>query len=69
MNQNNQKVNQPEPKTESQKPGLAHKAGDAVERLGEKLQEKGFDKSGKKIEELGDRLEHSQDEKSGQTKH
>ena len=36
-------------------------AGDAIERMGEKLSENGFDKIGAAVKKAGDKLEHSID--------
>ena len=38
-----------------------HVAGDAIERVGDKLTQKGFDKTGAVIRKAGDKLEHSAD--------
>jgi uncharacterized protein YjbJ (UPF0337 family) len=45
---------------ESVKTGV-HVAGDAVERIGDKVAQAGFDKAGKAIRNAGDKLEHSAD--------
>lgn len=51
-------------KNASNKDSLSHKAGDALERAGEKVSNSGAPKIGKKISEAGDKLEHSQDKKT-----
>jgi hypothetical protein len=40
---------------------FAKRAGDAIERVGDSVSEKGFPKAGKAIRNLGDKIEHSQD--------
>jgi len=47
----------------NKKDGLAHKAGDAIEKVGKKLQDAGATKVGRAIYNAGDKLEHSQDAK------
>lgn len=39
----------------------AEYVGDAVEKIGRKLQKSGYVKAGRKVEKMGDTLEHSQD--------
>jgi hypothetical protein len=39
----------------------AHAVGDAIEKAGRKLQEKGSVKAGQKLENVGDSIEHSAD--------
>lgn len=51
------------------KESLTHKAGDAVERLGEKLQDMGATKVGQAVYKAGDKLEHSGDKKNEDTNH
>lgn len=55
----NKKTFQPEEKNK----GLAHKTGDAIERVGQKVSEAGATKTGKAIYNAGDKLEHSRDNK------
>ncbi len=50
------------------KESFAHKAGDAIERLGEKVSKAGAKKLGDAITRAGDKLEHSQDDKNLDTK-
>ncbi len=45
------------------KEGFIRRAGDAVERAGEKIADAGAEKVGSKIYNAGDKLEHSQDDK------
>lgn len=47
----------------SNKEGWAHKAGDAVERVGQKISNAGATKTGKAIYDAGNKLEHSRDDK------
>jgi hypothetical protein len=53
------KTFQPEDKNK----GLAQKAGDAIERVGQKASEAGATKAGKAIYNAGDKIEHSRDKK------
>ena len=55
LNKNATKVQQNE--------GLAHKLGDAIEKVGTKISNAGAPKIGQAIHDLGDKLEHSQDKK------
>ncbi len=50
-------------KTTTTKESLTHKAGDAIERLGEKLQDMGATKVGQAVYKAGNKLEHSGDKK------
>lgn len=70
MNEPNYKPTEPEEKKEN-KPGIAHRVGDAIEKVGDKIEHKGFKKTGDAIEKLGDKIEHSQDDKEEEntTKH
>ncbi|MGE3260142.1 MAG: hypothetical protein AB7K68_00025 [Bacteriovoracia bacterium] len=43
----------------SEKETLRHKAGDKIERLGEKMSNAGLPKTGKAIYNAGNKLEHS----------
>lgn len=43
---------------------IAHKAGDAIERVGQKVQDAGATKAGRAIYNAGDKLEHSADRKT-----
>jgi hypothetical protein len=45
------------------KEGFLHKAGDKIERLGEKLREKGAKKIGDALYRSGNKIEHAKDEK------
>lgn len=45
------------------KESLRHKAGDAIERVGEKLKEMGAEKLGSKVYNAGNKLEHSGEKK------
>lgn len=47
----------------SKKEGFAHKVGDSIERLGEKVSNAGATKIGNAIRNAGDKIEHSQDDK------
>ena len=40
---------------------IGHKAGDAIERIGEKLKKSGADKIGQAVYDAGNKLEHSED--------
>ena len=51
---------QPEDKN---KGGLAHKTGDAIERVGQKISDAGATKTGKAIYNAGNKIEHSRDNK------
>lgn len=42
---------------------LTHKTGDAIERVGQKIQNAGAEKVGKAIYNAGDKIEHSRDNK------
>lgn len=46
---------------DKRKEDLAHKAGDALERVGQKISNAGATKAGNAIYNAGDKLEHSQD--------
>lgn len=56
-------MNNTTPKKED-KDTLSHKVGDKIERLGEKVEEKGYKKAGDAIGKFGDKVEHLQDEKN-----
>lgn len=43
------------------KDSLSHKAGDKLERLGEKISDSGAKKIGNAIHDAGDKLEHRND--------
>ena len=45
-------------KPDASKEGIMHKAGDAIERLGEKVARNGAEKIGKVIHDAGDKIEH-----------
>jgi|GEM_PF-2962433 len=60
MEQNKQNAT-PEESKETQKPGMAHRLGDAIEKIGDKVEHAGFKKVGDAIEKLGDKIEHAQD--------
>lgn len=45
------------------KENFTRKLGDKVERVGEKISEKGAPGAGKSVRDLGDRIEHSRDNK------
>jgi hypothetical protein len=45
--------------SKAEKETLAHKAGDKIERLGEKVIKAGLPKTGKAIYNAGNKLEHS----------
>ncbi len=47
----------------SDKEGLAHKVGNKIERVGEKIANAGAEKIGNAVRNAGDKLEHSQDNK------
>ena len=47
----------------SKKDSFTRKLGDKVERVGEKISEKGAPGLGKSVRDLGDRIEHSRDNK------
>lgn len=59
QDQQNQKT--PAPNTGAEKPSVTKRVGDAIERLGDKIEHKGFKKVGDAIEKLGDKVEHAQD--------
>ena len=44
--------------------GLAHKVGDTVEKLGEKITRAGAAKVGKFVYDTGDKIEHMNDKKN-----
>ncbi len=56
-------------KTIGQKPvlkkddSLSHKAGDAIDRVGEKLKDMGAEKLGQAVYKAGNKLEHSSEDK------
>ncbi len=50
-------------KNAEEKPSLTKRVGDAVEKLGDKIEHSGFKKVGDAIERLGDKIEHSRDNK------
>lgn len=50
-------------KSKSDKSSVSYKVGDAVEKFGEKVADKGFKKTGDAIHKLGDKVEHLQDKK------
>lgn len=58
---NVQKMNKPatSPKEET----LVQKAGDAIERVGEKLKDLGAEKLGNAVYQAGNKLEHSEERK------
>lgn len=43
---------------------LSHKVGDKIERVGEKISEKGAGKLGSTISRAGDKIEHMNDRKN-----
>ena len=47
----------------SNKESLAHKVGDAIERVGEKLKDMGATKAGQAVYRAGNKIEHSRDNK------
>lgn len=47
---------------------LTKKAGDKIERLGEKISNAGAEKVGKAVYNAGNKLEHSQDNKKPDSK-
>ena len=49
--------------SKSSKDSLSHKAGDMLEKGGQKLKDAGADKLGNAIYKAGNKLEHSQDKK------
>ncbi len=49
--------------SKSTKDSVSHKAGDMLERAGEKLKDIGADKAGNAVYRAGNKLEHSQDKK------
>ncbi len=52
------------PSQSAGKSSFTHKVGDAIERVGEKLQEMGATKAGKAVYRAGNKIEHSQDKKN-----
>lgn len=58
MENKNQETMKPNKET------FAHKVGDSIEQLGEKITEKGFPKAGEAIGRVGDKIEHLQDKKA-----
>ena len=56
--------NKQDRKEENQnKKGVAYKVGDAIEKLGDKVEHNISKKAGDAIEKLGDKIEHSGDRK------
>jgi hypothetical protein len=51
------------PKMESSKESISHKAGDMLERTGEKIKNAGAEKIGKAIYKAGNKLEHRDEKK------
>jgi len=49
--------------TSSEKEGWKKKAGDSIERLGEKISRAGAEKIGKTVYDAGNKLEHADDKK------
>ena len=49
--------------SKEEKPGIAQRVGDAIENLGDKIEQSGFKKVGEAIGNLGDKIEHSMDKK------
>ncbi|MGZ3652473.1 MAG: hypothetical protein ACXVB9_19400 [Bdellovibrionota bacterium] len=47
----------------TKKESFTHKAGDKIERVGQKLREKGATKLGDAIYKAGNKIEHSRDKK------
>ncbi len=39
----------------------SYKAGDKIERMGEKISQKGYEKTGEAVRNFGDKVEHLQD--------
>lgn len=54
---NNQNLNAQKP----EKQGFAHKTGDQIERLGEKISNAGAEKLGKVVYDAGNKIEHMGD--------
>lgn len=50
-------------KNVQEKESLTKKAGDQIERLGDKVSRAGAEKVGRAIHNLGDKIEHSRDGK------
>lgn len=46
------------------KSSLSQKAGDQIERLGEKISNAGAEKIGKVVHDAGDKIEHMNDKKN-----
>lgn len=59
---NVQKASIPKPAAQEEE-SLLHKAGDAIERVGEKLKDMGAEKLGQAVYRAGNKLEHSDDAK------
>lgn len=47
----------------SEKTSFKHKVGDAIERVGEKMQDMGAEKAGKAVYRKGNEIEHADDNK------
>ena len=47
----------------ARKETIAHKVGDKIERVGEKISNAGATRLGNAVRNAGDKLEHSQDDK------
>ena len=48
----------------NKKEGIAHKVGETIEKLGQKISSAGASKIGKAISDAGDKIEHMNEEKS-----
>lgn len=57
------------PNTGSSKDSISHKAGDMLERTGEKIKNAGADKIGNAVYKAGNKLEHHKDEKNKKSSH
>ena len=61
--ENNKTVGQKPVQQQKDRDSLSHKAGDAIERVGEKLKDIGADKLGNAVYKAGNKLEHSSEDK------
>jgi hypothetical protein len=62
MNNNMNKPLDADKKSMAEK--AAHKVGDAIERVGQKIQDAGAGKAGRAVYNAGDKIEHSADKKT-----
>ena len=60
---NNEPLNTQNAANSSDRSTLSHKAGDQIEKVGQKISDMGAQKIGDAVSRAGDKLEHSQDNK------